>query len=161
MLNEEQIPPFLIGLAIGLVLLVIMYIREQIKRGKQGRQIKDLKKHLQQKLEIEADALDHKKKELEKLRKENENLRISLQSLAQKPGRREVINLQVYQKAISIVSEVAQGFAPMWQKALREAEQEVEAIEAGKQPFIKKIIPLNFLGISSGKTDSEEERGDD
>jgi hypothetical protein len=153
------IQPFLIGLGVGLILLLIVYINERAKRGTLKSEIKTLKNHLQNKMEIEAEATEHRRQELERLKKENENLRITNQSLAQKPGRREIMNMHVYQKAIGIMTESAQGFAPMWQRALREAEAEVEKSDQGSSSFIKKIIPTQIFGGSSDtkKLDSGDE----
>ncbi len=144
----EYIQPFLIGLGIGLLLTLIVYIRESMKRRPLKRNIQDLKNHLQNKLEIEAEGTERRRLEIEKLKQENENLRVTNQTLAQKPGRREVMNLHIYQRAVSLMTESAHGFAPMWQKALKEAEQEIEQAEQGKTSFIRKIIPPQFFGDS-------------
>lgn len=132
------------------MLLLIVYIRESMKRRALKRDIRDLKNHLQNKLEIEAEATENRRAEIERLKQENENLRVTNQALAQKPGRREVMNLHIYQRAVALMMESAHGFAPMWQKALREAEEEVEKIDHGKTSFIRKIIPPQFFGNSSG-----------
>jgi hypothetical protein len=161
---ETAIQPFIIGLGIGLILCLLVYIREGMKRGPLKKEIKSLKNHLHEKMEIDAEATHRKVKEIDQLKQENENLRISIQSLAQKPGRREIINMHIYQKALSIMTESAHGFAPMWQKALSQAEKEVEEFEKGKSSFLKKIVsPLNFLGSSSDeikKIDDGEKEND-
>lgn len=148
-LNNFDILSLLIGLGIGLVLVLIVYTREAMKRKAIRGEISTLKNHLQNKMEIEAEATETRRKEVEKLKKENENLRITNQTLAQKPGRREVMNLHVYQRAIAIMTESAQGFAPMWQRALREAEAEQEQSDHGNSSFIRKIIPTQIFGGSS------------
>lgn len=147
---DTAMQPFLIGLGIGLILCLVIYVREGMKRGPLKKEIKSLKTHLHEKMEIDAEATHSKLREIDGLKQENENLRISIQSLAQKPGRREIVNLHIYQKALSIMTESAHGFAPMWQKALRQAEEEVEAFEKGKTSFLKKIVsPMTYLGSSS------------
>lgn len=154
------IQPFLIGLGVGLVLLLIVYMSERGKRSSLKSDIKSLKNHLQNKMEIEAEATENRRQEIERLKKENENLRITNQSLAQKPGRREVMNLHIYQKAIAIMTESAQGFAPMWQRALREAEAEVEKSDQGASSFIRKIIPTQIFGSSASES-KKLDSGDD
>lgn len=146
---SEYIQPFLIGLGVGLLLTLIVYIRESMKRKPLKRNVQELKRHLQNKLEIEAEATESRRLEIERLKQENENLRVTNQSLAQKPGRREVMNLHLYQKAVSLMMESAHGFGPLWQKALKEAELEVEKAEQGKTSFIRKIIPPQFFGDAS------------
>ncbi|MBX2840803.1 MAG: LapA family protein [Flammeovirgaceae bacterium] len=148
---EDAIQPFIIGLGVGLIICIFIYMRESFKRSVLKKQIKDLKNHLHQKMEIDAEATHFKKTEIEDLKKENENLRITNQTLSQKPGRRELINLHVYQRAIDIMSESAHGFAPMWQKAVKESEKDIEQFVEGKSSFVKKIIsPISFFSNSSG-----------
>ena len=155
-----DIQSLLIGLGIGLLLVLIVYTREAMKRKAIRGEISTLKNHLQNKMEIEAEATEGRRKEIDKLKKENENLRITNQTLAQKPGRREVMNLHVYQRAIAIMTESAQGFAPMWQRALREAEAELEQSDQGGSSFIRKIIPTQIFGGGEPKrisSNSEED----
>ena len=159
---STDILPYLIGLGVGLLLVMIVYTRESMKRGRLRKETNTLKTHLQNKMEIEAEATESRRQEIEKLKKENENLRITNQTLAQKPGRREVMNLHVYQRAIAIMTESAQGFAPMWQRALREAEAESAQSDQGGASFIRKIIPTQIFGSSSSEpkritSNSEEE----
>lgn len=143
---EEFFIPFLAGLGVGVLFAVVFYVRGMLKESSLNKKIKELKAHLHNKLELDSEANEKRKQELKELKKQNENLRITNQSLAQKPGRREVVNLHVYQKALSVMYERASGFAPMWQNALKEAEHEYKASETGTVPFIKKIIPLEFFG---------------
>lgn len=145
----EQILPYLIGFGIGLLLVLIVYIRESMKRRTLKKDIVNLKNHLQNKLEIEAEAMENRRVQIDQLKQENENLRVTNQTLAQKPGRREVMNMHVYQRAVEIMTESAQGFAPMWQRAMREAEQDIERSDKGHSSFIRKIIPNQIFGDSS------------
>ncbi len=141
-----SIDGFFFGLIIGIGLAVIIYIREYFKRRGLQSEIKTLQKHLHAKMEIDAEATTNKNKELETLRKQNENLRVTNKTLQQKPGRAEIINFHIYQKAINYMAEAAPGFAPLWQKALKEAEDEVGQMDDGQKPFIKRIIQIPFSG---------------
>ncbi len=141
---EQVTNPFVMGLSIGVLLCIVVFVREYLKRSKLQAEMKSLKKHLYQKMDIDSEASEIKRKEFNKLKKENENLRISLESLSQKPGRREVINYHIYQKAIDLVLETAPGFSPVWQKALKEATSEIEKFETGRLPFIKKLLPKRY-----------------
>ena len=62
-----------------------------------------------------------------------------IQVLNQKPGRQEIRQAQVYQKAIDIMFEKAPGFAPAWQITLKEAEEHVQQAERGLIPFLKRM----------------------
>ncbi len=133
--------PFFIGLYIGLILCLIVFIRAKWESRKFKREIKNLKKHLHTKLDIDSEANEQIKRMIETLKKENENLRISLQALYQKPGRREIRELHIYHRAVEILFEKAPGFAPSWQLALKEAETEIKKSDTGLIPFIKKFFP--------------------
>jgi hypothetical protein len=76
------------------------------------------------------------------LKMQNENLRISLRTYAQKPGRKEIARLQVYQQAADRLTINSPGFGAAWQAALKESEDEFEKTFYGVQPFIRRVIPL-------------------
>jgi len=138
--------PFFLGFYLGLFICLILIIRSVFKKRAYLKEIRQLKKHLQTKLEIESEATEMKKGELGKLKKENENLRISIQNLAQRPGKKEIRQLYVYQQAIEMMVERAPGFAQAWQSALRESELEFQKAEKGIKPFLRKLItPTKFL----------------
>jgi len=106
--------PFFIGLYIGFIICIIIYIRGKTRNRRLKKEILQLKQHIQIKLEIEAEENMRKRQEIETLKKENENLRITLQSYFQKPGRNELKQLHIYQKAVDILTEKAPGFAQSW-----------------------------------------------
>jgi uncharacterized membrane protein YciS (DUF1049 family) len=133
--------PFLIGLYIGLLGCLVIYIRSKIKGRKFKKEIGRLKQHIQTKLEIEAETTERTKKNIEDLKSQVENLKISLQAYYEKPGRREIRQLHVYQKAVDILTEKAPGFAQSWLSALKESEGEIRKTEKGLIPFIRRLIP--------------------
>lgn len=137
---------FLIGLGSGLVLALIVFMIMEIKlRSVKSTAKADndkLKSMLTDRMEIESDGITRLKSENEKLKKENENLRISIQTYAQKPGRKELQRLQVYQTAVDRLIINSPGFGAAWQAALKDSEIEFEKTYIGVQPFIKKLIPI-------------------
>ncbi len=133
--------PFAIGLYVGLVFSLFVFIRGKAAQHRLKIEIEALKRHLQTKLDIESEELERRKKDLEKLKKENENLRLTLQTYLSKPGRGELRQLHVYQKALGILTEKAPGFAPSWQSALREGEEEIRQTEFGLLPLVRRLIP--------------------
>ena len=137
---------FLIGLGSGLVLALIVFMIMEIKlRSVKSTAKADndkLKSMLTDRMEIESDGITRLKSENEKLKKENENLRISIQTYAQKPGRKELQRLQVYQTAVDRLIINSPGFGAAWQAALKDSEIEFEKTYIGVQPFIKKLIPM-------------------
>lgn len=137
---------FLIGLGSGLLLALIVFMIMEIKlRSVKSTAKADndkLKSMLTDRMEIESEGITRLKNENEKLKKENENLRISIQTYAQKPGRKELQRLQVYQTAVDRLIINSPGFGAAWQAALKDSEIEFEKTYIGVQPFIKKLIPM-------------------
>ncbi len=154
MQSSFSIEHFLLGLAVGLVVALAVYIFQLFAQSTLKKQITALKKHLHLKMDIDAESTQLQRAELLKLQKENENLRVTNQVLAQKPGRKEIIAFQINQKAIRIMSEMLVGFAPAWQKALKEAESEMAEIEAGRVPFLKRFLPDQFFGLNTKNSGS-------
>ena len=132
--------PLFIGLYIGLFFCLVIFVREKFYARRLKKEIKKLKQHIQTKLEIESESNEKRKNEIDELKKKNENLRISLQSYSEKPGRKEIKQLHLYQKAVEILTEKAPGFAQSWQSALKDGEEEMRRIDLGKIPFIKRLL---------------------
>jgi hypothetical protein len=133
--------PFFIGLYIGIVGCLFFLIQGKVKARRLKKEIGKLKQHMQTKLEIEAEDNERRKREIADLRRETENLRITLQEYMQKPGRKELRQLHLYQRAVEILTEKAPGFAQSWLSAIREGEEEIRKTEKGVVPFIKRLLP--------------------
>jgi uncharacterized membrane protein YciS (DUF1049 family) len=133
--------PFAKGLAIGIVLCVIIYLRGLLRRHELNKEVDRLRAHLHTKLEIDSADNERRKSELSRLKQERDNLRITVQSLNQKPGRKEIRQYYIYQTALDIMFEKAPGFAPAWQVTLKEAENLFEKSESGVVPLLKRLMP--------------------
>ena len=133
--------PFAKGLALGLALCIIIYIRGFLRRVELSKEVDRLRAHLHTKLEIDSAENERRKAELERLKQERDNLRITVQSLNQKPGRKEIRQYFIYQTALDIMFEKAPGFAPAWQITLKEAESLFEKSEKGVVPLLKRLMP--------------------
>lgn len=136
---------FFIGLGSGCILALIVWIVYGAKlhsaKKKGEGDVKKLKDMLTSRMEIESDGVNKLKSENEELKKFNENLRVSLQTMSQKPGRKEVERLQVYQKAVDRLTINSPGFGAAWQAALKESEEEFSKTYSGVIPFIRRVIP--------------------
>ena len=136
----------LIGVAIGftpmLVLLIIQLVKSSQKEKEYALQVAKLKGMLTDRMDLESDGLTKLKDEMNELKAQNENLRISLRTYSQKTGRKEMARLQVYQQAADRLTINSPGFGAAWQAALKDTEAEFEKSFYGVQPFIKKVIPL-------------------
>ncbi|MBP5163448.1 MAG: hypothetical protein ILP16_10810 [Spirochaetales bacterium] len=153
----------LIGLGIGLVISLIVYIWQRIGRSdsekKSKAEIARLKNMLADRMDIESEGLKKLKAENEELKKANENLRITNAALSQKPGRAEVQRLQIYQQAVDRLVINSPGFGAAWQSALKESEEEFAKTYTGTQAFWKKILPgkTNAKLISSSDVVDEQD----
>ncbi|MBU4326411.1 MAG: hypothetical protein KKB91_01535 [Proteobacteria bacterium] len=135
--------PFVQGLLLGLFFCCVVYVRGWMRRREFSREINRLKSHLHTKMEIDSADNEKRKQELITLRQERDNLRITVQSLNQKPGRKEIRQYYIYQTALDIMFEKAPGFAPAWQITLKEADRLFEKSEQGVVPLLKRLMPTS------------------
>ena len=133
--------PFAKGLALGILFCLIIYLRGLLRRRELAQEVTRLRTHLHTKLEIDSKENERRKQEIEILKQERDNLRITVQSLNQKPGRKEIRQYYVYQTALDLMFEKAPGFAPAWQITLKEAENLFEKSERGVVPLLKRLMP--------------------
>ena len=155
--------PFTWGLIAGLVLCVTVWRSGHVQRSEQKREIKrlnvelaDLNKHLGQQLKITAAGNDTLNAELESLREKNENLRVSIATLQQKPGKAEARLLQVYDRAVHLLLELAPGFAPAWEAAIRDAEAHVADSESGLTKLVRRVTRPALSAPTTQTTSSQE-----
>ena len=153
-LNAALQHPFTWGLLLGLLITVFVWksgfsarrnVARELKRVE--GEMKNLQNHLNTQLKINASGNESLQTELESLRKQNETLRVNNAALQQKPGRAEQRLLQIQEIAIRTMREQAPGFAPAWEKAVRQGENEVDAAESGLVKLVRRVIP--GLGNSS------------
>ncbi|PIE58904.1 MAG: hypothetical protein CSA33_00935 [Desulfobulbus propionicus] len=141
--------PFFRGLFIGVGIALILWVRGALKTRRLTADYKKLKEHLHIKLEIEAEDNERRKAETEQIKQERDNLRNMVQVINQKPGRQELRQTQIYQKAVEIMFEKSPGFAPAWQITLKEAEEEMQKAERGIIPFFKRMTSSTSLSDTS------------
>ncbi len=135
--------PFAKGLALGVIFSIIIFIRGFLRRRELSAEVSRLRNHLHTKLEIDSGENERRKNEIESLKQERDNLRITVQSLNQKPGRKEIRQYYIYQTALDMMFEKAPGFAPAWQITLKEAERVFDDSEKGVVPLLKRLMPTN------------------
>lgn len=153
--------PFTWGLALGLVLTVLVWLRgHSAVREKRrsilalNRDIARLKDHLHSQIELHEEGNRTRKSELQELREQNENLRTTVNTLKAKPKRAELEKLHVYDRAVHRMYENAPGFAPAWEKAVREAQTEVEKTEKGLLPMVRRVIRPSLPSGGDGESGS-------
>lgn len=156
--------PFTLGLLLGLAVAAVAWKSGFSARRRLGRDIRklendmrELQGHLNTQLKINAHGNDTLQRELEELRRQNENLRVSVATLQSKPGKAELRHLQVTESAVRLMREQAPGFAPAWEKALRQAEAELEAGESGLKKLVRRVIPgIGMSGTSAATAPDSE-----
>ncbi len=140
--------PFTWGLVLGLFFMVmtwrlmhkdVVMLRSDNKRLVEEN--RELQSHLSTQLKINAKGNEQLEKELNGLKEQNENLRVNLNAAQQKPGRAERRQLEILETAASAMREQAPGFAPAWEKAVRDAELSQKEAEGGLKKLMRRVIP--------------------
>jgi len=130
-----------VSLAIGAVVGMVLYaMKSFVTVWSVKKELEDYKEHLQRQMKLTQDGTKTLEGENEKLKSENENLRVSVKTLSQKPGRNEIRLLNIYDLAIRKMNAKAPGFAQGWELSMQEAEKEYEERESGLKGAIKRVF---------------------
>ena len=125
------------GVSLGWVL---SYLKSLLTIRKHKKELKEYQDHLERQMKITDAGNKTLMADMEALKKENENLRISVKTLGQKPGRAELRQFNIYDNALRKMMLQAPGFSSAWESALQEAEREYEENEAGFKNIIGKVF---------------------
>ena len=129
------------GVVFGLVVgWFSSYVKSKLAMSGLKKELKEYKEHLNRQMKITNEGSKNLEVEMDRLKKDNENLRISVQTLSQKPGRAEIRLLNIYDSALRKMQMKAPGFSSAWEMSLQEAEHEYEANEKGFKSIIKKVF---------------------
>jgi hypothetical protein len=128
------------GVLAGLTVAVWVAIAAWLRRRALLTEVERLRRHLHDQMEITHEGAQQRRVELERLRQENENLRVTLKAWQQKPDRRELRMLQVYDHALHQLLQNAPGFSPHWETAMRGAEEAVAQIDSGLVAFARRLV---------------------
>src|SRR6201997_3325853 len=144
---------FFWGLGVGILLGVIGIILAVIRLWEAHRELGRLRRHLADKLELEADATNRLKGDLQNLKSQNENLRMKGSSLSQTPDRKQQRDLEVYARAERYMVSQSPGFPAIWEQAKTLAMGELETEEQG-QSLPRRVF--NALLNRTSKTDERD-----
>ena len=144
--NAETILIILGGVAFGWVL---SYLKSLLTIRKYKKELKEYQEHLERQMKITDAGNKTLMDEMDALKKENENLRISVKTLGQKPGRAEIRQFNIYDNALRKMMLQAPGFSSAWESALQEAEREYEENETGLKNIMGKVFGTS--GTSSSE----------
>lgn len=140
--------PFVWGLLLGLLIAFFIWksgfsarrvLKKEISRVE--TESKELQQHLNTHLKVQAEGADTIHSQLDQLKEQNENLRINIATLQQKPGKTELRHLHVLENAVGLMREQAPGFAQAWEKALRQADLDYAESEGGLKKLVRKVLP--------------------
>jgi len=146
--TAETILLIIAGVASG---ALITYLKALLTIRSHKKEITQYKDHLDRQMKITDAGNSKLVQELEKVKKENENLRVSVQTLNQKPGRAELRLLHIYDSALRKMMSQAPGFSTAWENSLKEAESEYEANETGLKSMVTKVFRS-----TTGTTDDKD-----
>ena len=145
--NDIFVSPFAWGLYLGLIFCVLALYNYFRLKGELTR----FRRHLSDKLEIEAETMKKLKQEQENLRRENESLRVKVNALNEVPDRKMQRDLEIYARAEKKMLINVPGFAPAWETAKSEAHMELVDEENGKSTP-KRIFARLFGGHQMAAT---------
>lgn len=148
--NHLFVSPFALGLYLGLIFTALALY--QLFRAKS--ELKRFKRHLSDKLEIEAETATKLKAAQESLRAENENLRLKIGALNEVPARRAEREVEIFARAEKQMLVSVPGFAGPWENAKVAAATELGAEEAGKS-LPRRVFARIFATPPAARDESE------
>ena len=149
---------FLVGLGIAVVLAGYVWLKGVADRRALRNEVQALKEQLHRQMTIVDKGNQMTLAELEDLRKKNENLRITIATLKNKPGRTELQTLQVYEHALRLMQKRAPGFAPAWEDAIAEAQREADQTDSGIIAMVRKAFRPALPSSDARKAIEDSER---
>ena len=149
--------PFTWGLVVGLILVFLTWLSGLAKSREARREVKRLREHLHTQMDITSRGNTAMRSELDTLKQQNENLRVAVKEWQTKPGRNEIRMLAVYDRAIRILNQNAPGFSPVWERAVKESEEELVSSESGMSSMLRRAFrPFAALGNGTSSKPSEK-----
>lgn len=135
-------------LGAGCVLLTVLLILALYHLLRVKGEYSRYRRMLSDKMEIDAAAVSKQKDELIALRKENENLRVKVQSLSAQPEQKLAREVEIFARAEKKMTVAAPGFAAPWEQAKQAAWQELSEEESGKSSH-RTLFQRFFGGAAS------------
>ena len=152
--------PFTWGLLLGLLVAGFSFWNH----WKTKRELKRYQRHLSDKMELEARQLEGLKHDREKLQKENENLRLKIGMLNEKPDHKQARDLEIITRAEKRMMINAPGFAAAWETAKADASTDLEAEDRGlslPKRLFSRLLGSTQDDVGDGHPKSEDALGDD
>lgn len=128
LLHQPMFWAFVGGFCLGLIGIVFLALRFADAK----KEIRRLKRHLTDKLELESEATNRLRLDLQELKQHNENLRIKIANLNQVTDRRLQRELEIFARAERWMVSSSPGFPAIWEEAKRRAINDLEQEEQGR-----------------------------
>jgi hypothetical protein len=128
LLHQPTFWTFVGGLFLGLIGIGFLTLRFVDAK----KEIRRLKRHLADKLELESEATNRLRQDLQELKQQNEHLRIKVANLNQLPDRRLQRELEIFARAERWMVSSSPGFPAIWEEAKRNAITGLEQEEQGR-----------------------------
>jgi cell division protein FtsB len=139
-MSSAELTPFFYGLVTGLLVAAWFGFSGWRRRRGIEQELQRLRRHLHDQMEISHEGASQRKQELERLRQENEHLRVTVKGWQQKPDRAQMRMFMVYDRAVRQMTLNAPSFGTHWEAAVREAEAEVEQTDQGLLAFARRLV---------------------
>ena len=147
---------FYLGLCVGAVLGLIIIAFALMRLWDTKSEVKRLKRHLSDKLELESEATNRLRHDLQELKQQNENLRIKVANLNQYPDKRLQRELEIYARAERFMVSSSPGFPAVWEEAKRSALAGLEQEENGNS-LPKRVFNALLNRPSYNKSSNSEQ----
>lgn len=134
------------GFCLGFLLFILSFIAH----AKTKHEYRRFQRHLSDKMELEAKQYATIEKEKIALKQENENFRLKIGQLTEKPDTKIQRDVEIMVRAEKRMMISAPGFAAAWETAKAEAAKEVESEESGKSAPRRFFTKLFGVGSDSG-----------
>ncbi|MBE2286784.1 MAG: hypothetical protein IAE77_25225 [Prosthecobacter sp.] len=134
----------------GFVLCGIFLVQSLWAHWKTKRELKRYKGMLSDKLDLDSKQNQDLNKERATLKQENENLRMQIARLNERPDNKMQRELEILARAEKQMVISAPGFAPAWEMAKSAALGQLESEEKG-QSFPQKVF-RKLIGSGSAQT---------
>ena len=140
---SNPVNTFVYGFLLGTVFLLMALWNHWKTKREFGR----YKTHLSDKLELDSRNLQELNKERTRLTQENENLRVQIARLNERPDNKLQREVEILARAEKHMMMNAPGFAPAWEMAKSQAASSLQSEESGQS--LPQRIFRKLLGTSS------------
>jgi len=156
-LSFQTIVYIIAGFIVGWFL---SYIKSRFEIHSHKKELKDYKEHLNRQMKITGEGNKNLEREMYDLKKVNENLKATIHTLSNKPGRAEIKLLNIYDSTLRKMMQKAPGFSGAWEVSLQESEQDYEESEKGLKTIVKKVFGSTFSKAGTSTLEYEFSNSD-